>query len=241
MQLAQARFTYVYIASTGKWPTIQWYSHACIPRSSLGLPGWSLEPTCSCLPQSTPTLSSLAVRMSGTGPLFSKSNTKLWWSYIHCVSCCLPNVRVSCYWLYMYRYQYFRNELLLTRAPLIRMRIAKVNISIAAKRGRVRFVVQYSQTIDRELKLVDAVMAWRRTAAALILYLAVLGLSNGKNDMDAMYCICKACRHAHLSPNAWWRGRGEGEDLASNGQCTIACSSKLLQYAERKLLYVCCS
>jgi len=65
------------------------------------------------------------------------------------------------------------------------MRLSKVNISIAAKRGRVRFVVQYSQTIDRGLKLVDAVMAWRRTAAVLILYLAVLGLSNGKN----LYCI----------------------------------------------------
>lgn len=71
--------------------------------------------------------------------------------------------------------------------------------------------MQYSQAIDRELKLVDAVMAWRRTAAVLILYLALLGLSNGKNDMDAMYCIAvQALQARPPEPKRMVKGAGGG-------------------------------
>ena len=88
----------------------------------------------------------------------------------------------------------------------VRVRLAIVNISIAAKGGG--FDSQCRRSIGPGAELVDAVMAWRRTAAVLILYLAVLELSNGKNGTNVMYYstvkqTCVPCRHAHLYPNAW--------------------------------------
>ena len=125
-----------------------------------------------CLGLSSPTLSSLAGRRSGIGPPFSKSNTNYDGANSISSFCLFMSyVDVSMLW-----------EHTIGARPAVHVRLAIVNISIAAKGGG--FISHCSRrSIGPGAELVDVVMAWRRTAAVLILYLAVLELSSGKNCM----------------------------------------------------------